>query len=200
MELNNRIADIVQEYRKKRIEGKLVDLVPFTWVDADRVIEIRNREKNRYYLNQSYLITRESQAKWYERYLEKYDDVYWCVYTKDNHFIGTVRIYNIDSEKNICDQGSLMLDEEYATVGPYAIEVELLSLDFVFNVLRIRTVVNEDRADNKIMNNLTKNLGFRYVKNTQIGGVDYKYYLLNLEDYNEKRCDLADIIEYWKHR
>lgn len=200
MKFNNKIANIVQKYRKITIEGKLVDLVPFTMAHSDHVIEIRNKEKNRYFLNQTFIITPYSQAKWYESYLKKFDDIYWCVYTKDNCFIGTIRIYNIDEQADTCIQGSLMLDEEYSSIGPYAIEVELLSLDFAFNVLRIGNVINENRVDNKIMNNLTKKLGFRYIKNTQIGGVDYKYYLLSPADYEMKKCIFENIIEYWEYR
>lgn len=198
--MSNRIAGIVKEYRGKRIEGKFVDLVPFTLDDADNVVEIRNREKNRYFLNQTYIITPESQAKWYDSYLERSDDIYWCIYNKQNQFIGTVRVYDIDEEKDICDQGSLMIDEDYAAGGPYAVEVELLTLDFIFDVLKIDKVINEDRADNKVMNNLTKKLGFKFIKDTKIGEVDYKYYLLSPEDYKKKRETFARIIEYWDQR
>lgn len=197
---DGRIANIVREYREKRIEGKLVDLVPFTLADVDNVVEIRNREKNRYFLNQTYVITSESQAKWYQSYLERFNDIYWCVYDKLDQFIGTVRIYDIDEENDICDQGSLMLSEEFAAKGPYAVEVELLTLDFIFDVLKIGKVINEDRADNKVMNNLTKKLGFVFVKDTKIGDVDYKYYLLTPDDYKKKREKLAQIIDYWCER
>ena len=196
----DRISNIVKEYREKRIEGKLVDLVPFTLVDADNVVEIRNRDKNRYFLNQTYIITSESQTKWYDNYLTRYDDIYWSIYNKQNRFIGTVRVYDIDEENDICDQGSLMIDEDIASEAPYAVEVEILTLDFIFDILRIGNVINEDRADNKVMNNLTKKLGFKYVKDTKIGNVDYKYYLLSPEDYQKKRDTFAKIIDYWGRR
>lgn len=200
IQLSSRISDIVREYREKRVEGKFVDLVPLTLADVDNVVEIRNRKKNRYFLNQTYIITPESQAKWYDSYLARYDDIYWSIYNKQNNFIGTIRVYDIDEEKDICDQGSLMIDEDIAEEGPYAVEVELLTLDFIFNVLRIGKVINEDRADNKVMNNLTKKLGFKYIKDTKIGKVDYKYYLLNSEDYQKKRDKFASIIDYWDQR
>lgn len=145
-------------------------------------------------------LTSESQAKWYESYLTRFDDIYWCIYNKQNQFIGTVRVYDIDEENDICDQGSLMIDEDYVAGGPYAVEVELLTLDFIFGILKIGKVINEDRADNKVMNNLTKKLGFKFVKDTKIGEVDYKYYLLSPEDYNEKRKAFAQIVDYWNQR
>ena len=191
---NNSIIDVVKDFRKKRIEGKIVDLIPFTMEDARNVVEIRNKKKNRYFLNQTYDITVESQAKWYENYLKRYDDIYWCVYNKQNQFIGTVRVYEIDGDNDICDQGSLMIDEEFSASGPYAIEVEILTLDFIFNILKIENVINEDRADNKVMNNLTRKLGFKYIKDTQNDGVKYKYYLLKREDYLTRRETFESII------
>ena len=198
--MSNRIADIVRMYRERRIEGDFVDLVPFTLVDADNVVAMRNREKNRHFLNQTCIITTASQARWYKSYLERVDDIYWSIYNKQNQFIGTVRIYDINEEKDICDQGSLIIDDDYAEGGLHAIEVEILTLDFVFDVLKIGNVINEDRADNKVMNSLTKKLGFKFVEDVKIGGVDYKYYLLNAEDYKEKREIFTQIIAYWKQR
>ena len=93
--MSNRIADIVRMYRERRIEGDFVDLVPFTLVDADNVVAMRNREKNRHFLNQTCIITTASQARWYKSYLERFDDIYWSIYNKQNQFIGTVRIYDI---------------------------------------------------------------------------------------------------------
>lgn len=187
-------------YREKRIEGDFVDLVPFTLVDADNVVAIRNREKNRYFLNQTCIITTASQARWHQSYLERFDDIYWSIYNKQNQFIGTVRIYDINEEKDICNQGSFIIDDDYAEGGLHAVEVEILTLDFVFDVLKIGNVINEDRADNKVMNSLTKKLGFKFVEDVKIGGVDYKYYLLSAEDYKNKREILTKIIAYWKQR
>jgi len=196
-QVSKRTEDIVKEYRERRIEGKFVDLVPFSADDIDHVVEIRNREKNRYFLNQTSCITTEGQTKWYESYLERFDDIYWCVYNKSNQFIGTIRVYAIDEENDICDQGSLMIDENYASEAPYAVEVELLTLDFIFDVLRIGNVINEDRADNKVMNNMTKRLGFKFIEDTKVGEVDYKYYLLSPDDYKVKREVFVQLVECW---
>ena len=198
--LNSRLDGIVKEYREKRIEGQFVDLVPYTMNDANNVIDIRNRDKNRYYLNQNYSLTYDSQAKWYDNYLSRRDDIYWCIYNKRNRFVGTVRIYNIDVDNNMCDQGSLIIDEDVAREEPYAVEAELLTLDFVFNILQIGNVINEDRADNMAMISLTKKLGFKYIKNIKLGEVEYKHYLLTYENYQKKRVSFARAIERWAMR
>lgn len=95
------------------------------------------------------------------------NDIYWCLYSKKNEFIGTVRIYDIDEEKSFCTQGSFMIGEEYSESVHFALEAEILSLDFVFNILKIKNAVNEDCCDNKVMNNLSKKLGFKLKKNKE---------------------------------
>lgn len=198
--MSDRISSIINDYRNKIIEGKIINLVPFSLADAENVVEIRNKEKNKYFLNQTYELTVDSQTKWYESYLSRFDDIYWCIYNKDNDFIGTIRVYDIDEEKDLCDQGSFMIDEEQAEGTPYALEAELLTLDFIFDELKISNVINEDRADNKVMNNLTKKLGFDYKKDTEINGVAYKYYLLNPESYKKNREKFQTVIDYWANR
>lgn len=198
--MSNRISDIIKKSRTEIIEGTFVNLVPFTLVDTDNVIRLRNQNKNRHFLNQSYLITADGQAKWYEDYLLRTNDIYWSVYNKQKKFIGTVRVYDIDEDNDICDQGSLIIDEEVSAEAPYAIEVEILTLDYIFSVLKIGNVINEDRADNKVMNSLTKKLGFKYIKDTVKDGNKYKYYLLNPEDYEKNREKFSQIIDYWMKR
>lgn len=198
--MSKRIAAIIDEYRGKRIEGKCIDLVPLTPDDTVNVVEIRNRAKNKYFLNQTYELNVQGQIKWYEKYSARDNDIYWCIYNKKNKFIGTVRVYDIDEETDRCDQGSFMIDEEQAKGAPYALEAELLTLDFIFEKLHIGNVINENRADNKVMNNLTKKLGFVFKKDIVINSAEYKYYLLNPEDYKRNREKFRMVIDYWADR
>lgn len=194
------IKDIVTEFRKKEIEGICINLVPFTQVDAEKVVELRNRKKNRYFLNQVNRLTVEDQLDWYRSYQQRDNDIYWCVYNKVGQFIGTIRIYNINPEEDICEHGSFIIAEEFADEAPYAVETALLSLDFVFDVLKLQNVINVDRIDNKVMNSLTRKLGFTYKSNTKIGEIDYKYYILSCENYKQSREKFAQVVKYWETR
>ena len=51
--MSNRTEHIIDEYRSKVIEGKTINLVPFTPADSNKVVEIRNRDKNKYFLHQT---------------------------------------------------------------------------------------------------------------------------------------------------
>lgn len=119
---------------------------------------------------------------------------------KKNEFIGTIRIYDIDEKNNICDQGSFIIDEKHTANGPYALEAEILTLDFVFDILNIENVINEDRINNKVMNNLTKKLGFDLRKITKINDVEYNYYILNRNNYIKNKNKFMDVIDYWATR
>ncbi len=198
--MNNDTQTLIAKSRKKTITGKLIDLVPFSSSDAANVAAMRNRDRNTYFFNQSIQLTEEDQLAWYEKYLTRDDDIYWCIYTKDHDFIGTVRLYNVDADSDSCEHGSFMVDEEKAEGAPYAIEALLLSIDFAFDTLQVHKMINQDRVDNKVMNNLSKRLGFKQQKTTIINGAEYNYYLLLMEDYKSKRSAFAQIIDYWMER
>lgn len=182
------------------IEGICIDFVPFKMSWIDDFIRVRNVDKNRYFFNQSYLLTVESQKLWYEEYARKDNDIYWCVLNKSGKFIGTMRLYNINIEESILTQGSFMIDAEVAGEAPYALEAELMSLDFAFNILKVKKIINENRYDNQVMNNLSKKLGFVFIKDTKVNEVPYKYYILTEENYLKKRNAIFSIIEYWGKR
>lgn len=198
--MSDRISSIIDEYRNKKIIGKCIDLIPFTLDNVENVVSIRNKDRNKYFLNQTYEISVQSQTEWYQRYIERHNDIYWCIYNKEAQFVGTIRIYDIDDENDICDQGSFMIDEEIGTGTPYALEAEILTLDFIFEKLKIARVINEDRADNKVMNNLTKKIGFIFEKKTIINCVDYNYYLLDYDNYKNNREKFQTVIDYWVNR
>lgn len=197
----NQILKVVLRYKNGiGLKGICIDLVPFQMKWVNDFVRIRNSEKNRYFFNQPYLITTESQRVWYEQYIQREDDIFWAVLKKSGEFIGTIRLYNIIPDKSILTQGSFMIDAEDAGEAPYALEAEVLSLDFAFQVLGIKGVINENRSDNKIMNNLSRKFGFQYIKDTDINGIPYKYYILNRQIYFEKRETVYSIIEYWGQR
>lgn len=198
--MSERIKEIIEQYRTKRIEGKCIDLVPYSTKDNESIVELRNRPKNMYFLAQAGKLDLNSQNKWYEQYSRLNNDIFWCIYNKNQEFIGTIRIYKIDDEKDICTQGSFLIDEEKVDEAPYSLEAEIMSLDFAFDILNMAKVINEDRADNKVMNNLSKKIGFIFQKNTVVNGVDYKLYHLNRNDYLRSKDKFQKVIDYWSNR
>lgn len=194
------VCDIVADYRNRRINGRFIDLVPFGEEWMEDFVRVRNAERNLYFFNQTYLLTIDSQREWYRNYLKRPDDIFWCILDKSGRFIGSVRLYDMDADASVLSHGSFMIDADVADEAPYALEAEILSLDFAFDTLHIRQVVNENRHDNKVMNSLSKKVGFEFIKDTSIGGVQYRYYLLSEDAYRKKRGKVDSIVAYWAGR
>lgn len=194
------IEDIVKEYREKPVKGRFIDLVPFEMKWAEPLLKVRNSEKSRYFLNQSYCLTLDQQRAWYEAYLERTDDIYWCILNKEGRFLGTISLYDINPDRSILDHGRFIVDSDASKEAPYAVEALLLSLDAAFDAFQIGKVINDNRHDNKVMNNLSLKFGFKFIKDIEIRGVPYKHYLLSKEDYLKKRVDIDALIDYWAAR
>ena len=180
------------------IQGYYIDLHPYVFQHGETIVKLRNQEKSRYNLNQKETSTTEGQNKWYDGYMKRNDDIYWCIYNKEDKIIGAIRFYNIKYDGSCCNQGSFIIDEVYAMSGPYALETEILTLDFVFDVLKINKVFNDNRVENKNMNSISKRIGFKFVEEFELDGARYNLYELTPNNY--KKEALKKIFDKWRTR
>lgn len=194
------MQSLVKEYKEKVLLGQCLDLVPLSTEDSDKIVALRNKDKNRYNLNQDYVLTKENQDAWYQQYKDRTDDLYWCIFEKDGRFLGTIRLYEIDENNKTCRQGSFIIDDEYSKEGPYALEAIIRTLDLAFGTLALEKVYNDDRADNKVMNNLSKKFGFVFEKEILVKEVPYNLYSVTEEQYQKKREKIQALIDYWATR
>lgn len=190
------IEEIIQEYRTKRIEGQVIDLVPLSEKELPDIVRMRNTPKMKYFFNQEYDLTLEMQRNWFIKYLDRKDDIYWAIYSKDGRCIGANRIYDVTAQS--CDQGSIMVDSQESMGGPVAAEAMLLSLEFAFDVLKVERIFNDDRHDNKNMNSISKRFGFKYYHDVDIRGVQYRHYELEEKDFKRKK--IQSLIDMWVER
>lgn len=178
------------------LEGEFCTLVPIREQDFESIIRLRNREKNRYFLNQKTELTLEQQKKWYEDYLVRDNDIYWGIWKDKDTLIGTVRIYNIHGDT--CEEGSCIVDEDYAKEAPYAVEAKYLLTEYAFRTLRLKKIVNINKADNKVMNSFSKQQGFKLVKEVMMDGCRFYYYVLDEQDFQKEKVE--NLLQYWKAR
>lgn len=183
-------------YKETSFSGQCIDMIPVTDSALTKIVELRNQQRSQYFLNQSKELTYKDQKKWYDEYKKRDNDIYWVITDKNGDVIGTNRLYDITD--NQCEQGSLIIDENRAKEAPYLVEAMLLTLSFAFDQLKVNKVINEDRVDNKVMNSITKRIGFTYLKDVEIRGATYRYYELTKENY--KRDMLADLLNRWMER
>ena len=188
--------DIVIKYRKQIIEGRCLNHVPVQENMLNRIIELRNDSRNAYFLNQNNKLSLDDQIKWFNSYLTRSNDLYWVIVDKKNNIVGTNRLYDIDD--NQCVQGSIIVDEKYSLEAPYALESILLAIKFAFEKLKVATIINEDRYDNKVMNSITKRVGFEYKFDVDIRGITYKHYELTKDKFKEQM--LTKTLETWLSR
>lgn len=179
-----------------QLDGVFCSLIPITEKELPLVVELRNRKKNKYFMNQAYDITLESQKKWHQDYMKRDDDIYWGIWNREYIFVGTIRLYNVEGE--VCEEGSCIVDERHAKEAPYAVEAKYLLSRYAFQTLGMRRMINEIRTDNKVMNSLAKQQGFRFKKLVDIGGVQYNYMVLEAERFAGDR--IRRLLDYWKER
>lgn len=190
------IANLIHEYRNKKIEGIFCDLVPVGEQDLIHIVHLRNEKRNKYFLNQNADVSLEEQKSWFEEYLRRTDDIYWGIWNKAGQMVGTIRLYNIGNDQ--CEEGSCIINEKYSKEAPYAVEAKFLSTVFAFDELKLNKMINENRIDNKVMNSLSKQIGFQLEKIVEIRGVQFNYFTLLAEKFEREK--LLRIINYWKER
>lgn len=194
--MENNLEETVFSYKQKVIKGVFCDLIPIREADLKDIVVLRNQERNKYYLHQETDITLDQQILWYQQYSEKNDDIYWGIHSKQGDLVGTIRLYDI--REGYCEEGSCIIDERYAKEAPYAVEAKYLSIRFAFETLCIKQMINENKADNKVMNSLSKQLGFKKIKTVTIRGAEFNYLVLTPEQFQEEKVN--KILNYWTDR
>lgn len=172
----------------RSLAGRIVDLVPLDRTHTPDVVQLRNSPHVRQFFDEKDLTTVESQNAFFEKYSGWPDDLYWAVVSKSGKVIGTNRINAIDGESGC--KGSLIIDQNEARLGPYALEAELLLLNFAFNVLGVKRIKTIVRPDNIKMIGLNTKLGFRLVGPYDQRGVMNNEYMLERQDYRSEEFDL----------
>ena len=191
----------IKSARKEEIIGKLIALRPLKADDSGKVYSMRNKPRNRNAFGLSEEMTLGEQENFFIRYSESNDDIYWCVYRKsDERFIGTIRLYKIDVDKHICDEGSFMIDEDVTYEAPYGIEAKLLVFDTAFGSLGIKEMYNDCKADNKVMNSIDDHLGFNEGHMVIFREKDFRRRMLTSDEYYKNRDKLVTLIDYWGDR
>ena len=187
-------------FRNVKIVGKCLDMVPATEEYAEKIVHLRNKPDIKYWFNQDKDISLETQIKWLESYKKKENDLYWCLLKHDGTFLGTIRLYNIDLNGEFCEEGSYVINSDYSEEAPYSIEAKMLALDIAFRDLEIKFMVNQNKADNKTINNLDNQLGFKTGETVIIKDVEFVRRILYANDYWKNRDKLAGLIDYWSMR
>lgn len=178
------------------IVGELIDLIPLAQVHTADVVRLRNSPHVRAFFDEKSDTTADSQQAFLESYLPKQNDLYWVITLKGGKVIGTNRLYEIDETTGF--KGSQTLDADYLCAGPYALEADLLVIDFAFRVLGLSTVRALIRDDNTKVVSFNLKLGFTPEKQVDLRGRLYTQYKLDRAAFAPQ--PLLDLVAYFARR
>jgi len=190
------LADSVKRLRAQPVVGRTIDLVPYGPEHHANTARQRNIKRARYNLNQDFESTEVSQARWFEAYLSRYDDVMWAIVTKYADFIGTTSLYDITENQG--EKGRLVIDPKKGLRGPYALEAELLVLEIAFTDFGLERVITVVRDSNAKMNSMNVRLGFTRTGTRLLRGEPYGLY--TLEPASFQPVGLNTVIDHWEKR
>ncbi len=172
-------TDKILEWKKKNYIGNNIYFKPVSAADLQFVVDMRNQEKSKYFLNQIDDSTLESQERWYCSYELKNDDIYWVYCDKEtDKRLGTIRLYNV--EKSECEIGSSTADQNADNAYLFFMEAHSLVIQFAKEILNIQKIHADTRTDNKFVDMVLRKLGFEFKKVVDIRGADYNYYEMDM--------------------
>lgn len=180
------------------IEGEIIRLRPYTIMDREKVVNLRNSDKGQYFLNQGFLSTVETQVAWEKGYFTREDDYYWIIECKETEeIIGTTALYDICNE--VAEKGRLIVDEEKSLKKPYVLEAELLIIKYAFETLRVRRILTRTKLDNVKMKSINLRMGFNKTGDCTINNEEYEVF--ELVEYQPTLFEkYQSIVMKWRKR
>lgn len=149
------------------LKYKDIDIRPLAADECELLRELRN--KNREYFFSSAEISREQQADWYRKYLEKENDYVFSVYCNDI-WIGSASLYNIKNDEG--EFGRIVIDGSRAQkkgLGTQAVEAVC---KIGFDRLELKRISLEVLSDNKRAVRAYEKAGFRFIEGKISDGID----------------------------
>ena len=130
--------------KKIMIEGRIINLVEVTENDSMSILSLRNDPSISKFLSGTGEVTNEQQQNWIRLNRGKVDGYYWTIRDKFDKVFGTLSLYNVTGRQ--AEFGRYI-----CTNSLFAIEAELLLIEFGFRQMRLeeiycRTVVNNEKV------------------------------------------------------
>jgi RimJ/RimL family protein N-acetyltransferase len=193
----------MSDYRpfRRPLVGKLISLIPLAPEHDAAIVALRNNDDARFFFDQKELMTVEQHQAFYQRYLEKKDDLYW-VLVRQGQVVGANALYDLSPAGG--EKGRLIMDQSLgrtssignaALTAALVLEAELLLLDFAFQTIALPQVTALIRDDNQAVLAFNRRLGMVETGMTELRGRHYKCFRLTPETYRPKQ--FQPIIDYW---
>jgi RimJ/RimL family protein N-acetyltransferase len=121
-------------------EYRHIQLRPLCREDIESLRKLRNQNL-KFFLNSNY-ITAEQQMGWFNRYLEKNDDLMFAVELRKNPgvFIGAISLYNVDHTLKEAECGRTVIDKDKAPIKGIGTETTVAVCQIGFLQLGLKKI------------------------------------------------------------
>lgn len=191
------IRDFDEYVKDNYIESQNVVLEELIRKYFKLIIEWRNDEKNRRFINQKDDLTIEKQEKWYQNYINKDNEVLFVMIDKIKNIpFGTIGITEIDKRKKQCITGRLLVGNINYLGSVYITEACLNLYDYVFYKLMLDRCYYHVVVNNKKVISYNKRFGFKENVDTEyplfiyVNGMKQIEMILTKENYINSRQGL----------
>lgn len=149
------------------IEYRHILLRPLEVRDIEELRVLRNQNQE-FFLNGMH-ITSEQQKLWYEKYLEKSDDVMFAIELLNNPgvFVGAIALYDMDEATKIAECGRTVIDKGKAAIKGIGTEVTAAVCQIGFTQLHIEKIVASILKSNERILKVDTRAGFVVVGETE---------------------------------
>ncbi|QPA30699.1 GNAT family N-acetyltransferase [Thermaerobacillus caldiproteolyticus] len=191
------MLELIRQLKTSIRKGQFLTLLPYDNQYAANIVKLRNTDRARYYLNQSFELSIDMQNDWAKEYFKRDNDIYWVIQCNETkQIIGSTSLYNITSLQ--CEKGRLIIDEKFATRKPYVLEAEIMIIKIAFKELGLNKIITSTRYDNGKMESINRRLGFVKSGSHYIRGVLYNDFVLEKENFDSKPFER--ILVHWVKR
>lgn len=153
-------------------------------LDKARIFSIRSDERVNEFIDRPKSINQNEAASFIEKInngIKNNECIYWGITLQDEDMvIGTICLWNIDSEKNLAEIG-YELHPDFQGKGFISEAVEKV-IDYGFNKMRLAIIIALTHPKNKrsekvlLKNNFISDKQYKYIKKEEVGNL-LVYYL-----------------------
>ncbi|MCX7884034.1 MAG: GNAT family N-acetyltransferase [Caloramator sp.] len=156
-------------------------LLPITKEHLELIRNWRNNDEIRKCFINQQIITKEQQIIWYEKYLQKDNDIMFIIEYNEKP-IGTVALYNIDYTIKRAEFGRIIIGDIHVRGLGIGRRVTNSLCQFGFNVLNLNSIYLSVFKDNIYAINIYKSVGFIIEKDLE----EENLYIMKFSKESEK--------------
>jgi len=153
---------------------------PLSERNIEQIRSWRNNKEISKYLTPIETISREQQKKWFSRYLEDENVMFFEIYNCEiESIIGTVALYNFDSSQ--CEIGKIIVGDERERGKGVGYQVFLMAMYIGMSKLGIKKFILSVCEENKAALKTYLKIGFKEIGRQpfQTGGTEIKMMFLS---------------------